>query len=311
MPDTDQDALFKKLKAYLPPHLADRFFPACDSDDALTALIHIVSLRYVLSTYLPRYLVELITADPTPGRVSGGFRYGTVMFADVSGFTAMSEKLSALGKEGAEEITGIVNDYFDTMLDISAGYGGDLLKFGGDALLLFFEGDSGPGRAVATGQAMQRAMSRFVRVRTSQGVFPLRMSIGMGTGPIFLANLGSTEKMEYAVMGRALANMAKAEDRATAGQIMVDRATHDAVQDVATFTSDGDDFWLLGSLSVEASTPGDFSHELGPPPFVMGDDPDEIVGRRTPGAPDRRPAAALVARITPAGDRYVRQFLRH
>ena len=47
------------------------------------------------------------------------------MFADVSGFTAMSEKLSVLGKEGAEEITLIVNDYFSSMLAISERYGGD------------------------------------------------------------------------------------------------------------------------------------------------------------------------------------------
>jgi class 3 adenylate cyclase len=168
MSDTDQSALFEKLKAYLPPHLGGRFSAAIGTDDALITLIHITSLRYTLSTYLPRYLVELITKDPTPGRVSGSFRHGTVMFADVSGFTAMSEKLSALGKEGAEEITGIVNDYFDAMLDISTNYGGDLLKFGGDALLLFFEGNDAPHRAIITGQAMQRAMSRFAQVQTSQ-----------------------------------------------------------------------------------------------------------------------------------------------
>jgi class 3 adenylate cyclase len=81
------------------------------------------------------------------------------------------------------------------MLDISAGYGGDLLKFGGDALLLFFEGDSGPRRAVVTGQAMQRAMSRFAQVQTSQGVFPLRMSIGMGTGPILPGQPGLSRQM--------------------------------------------------------------------------------------------------------------------
>ena len=104
--------LFKKLKYYLPPHLVEYLRPGIATDAALTIAIHITSVRYVLSTYLPRYLVNLIVQDPTPGKVSGGFRYGTVMFADVSGFTAMSEKLSVLGKEGAEEITAIVNGYF-------------------------------------------------------------------------------------------------------------------------------------------------------------------------------------------------------
>jgi class 3 adenylate cyclase len=279
MSDTDQSALFKKLKAYLPPYLENRLSARIGTDDALITLIHITSLRYTLSTYLPRYLVELITNDLTPGRVSGSFRHGTVMFADVSGFTAMSEKLSALGKEGAEEITGIVNDYFDAMLDLSTNYGGDLLKFGGDALLLFFEGDDAPRRAIITGQAMQRAMSRFAQVQTSQGVFPLQMSIGMGSGPIFLANLGTAEKMEYAVMGRALADMAKAEDRATAGQVIVDQATHDAVLDVAAFAPAGDDFWLLETLSPVDSAPYDFSQELEPPLFEMGENPAHLLNQ--------------------------------
>ncbi|RME47338.1 MAG: hypothetical protein D6796_07800, partial [Caldilineae bacterium] len=249
MTSSEYDRLFQRLKPYLPASLAARLTDPIDADTALVLSIHLTSLRSVLSTYLPRYLVQLVMQNPSPGRVSGGFRHGTVMFADVSGFTAMSEKLSALGKEGAEEITGIVNDYFATMLDVSAGFGGDLLKFGGDALLLFFEGEDSPRRALATGQAMQEAMSRFARVKTSQGVFPLRMSIGMGSGPIFIANLGSAENMEYVVMGRALANMAKAEDRAVAGQVMVDRATRDAARSFARFAPAGDDFWLLEALT--------------------------------------------------------------
>ena len=245
MSSSNQAGLWQQLKLYFPPHLSKDIGPNPEGDKLLIAHIHLSLLRYTLSTYLPGYLVGLIEANPIPGLVSGGFRSGTAMFADVSGFTAMSEKLSALGKEGAEEITGIVNDYFRAMLEISANYDGDLLKFGGDALLIFFEGQDGPQRALATGQAMQSAMSRFAQVKTSQGVFPLKMSIGIGSGPVFLANLGSGDKMEYTVMGRALSHMAQAEDRATAGQVIVDQATRDAAADRATFTPAGDGFWLL------------------------------------------------------------------
>ncbi len=271
------NSLFKRLKRYLPSHLTEYLRPDIATDAALTIAIHITSVRYVLSTYLPRYLVNLIAQDPTPGKVSGGFRYGTVMFADVSGFTAMSEKLSVLGKEGAEEITAIVNDYFDTMLDISAQYGGDLLKFGGDALLLFFEGEDGAHRAVVTAQEMQQAMEKFVEVKTSQGEFRLRMSIGMGTGSIFLANLGTAEGMEYAVMGRALANMAKAEDRAVATQVMVDRNTKDAAADIAEFSDAGDDFWLLEKADDFTPLENYLSQEIEPPPLLAGENPLQLL----------------------------------
>ena len=272
MTDSTKADVLQLLRAYLPAHLSkDLSNEAISGDGLLTALIHLTSLRFTLSTYLPAYLVKLVTEDPRPGLVSGGFRYGTAMFADVSGFTAMSEKLSALGKEGAEEVTGIVNDYFDTMLEISARYNGDLLKFGGDALLIFFEGEDGPHRAVTTAHAMQNAMSRFAQVETSQGTFPLRMSIGAGTGPIFLANLGFEEQMEYAVMGRALAHMAQAEDRAVAGQVMVDQATREAVKAKATFNPGGDDFWLLDSIAAEALPAEDFAQELEMPLLLMED----------------------------------------
>jgi class 3 adenylate cyclase/tetratricopeptide (TPR) repeat protein len=279
MLDSEQNKLLPQLKLYLPPHLSKDVGPDLGGEELLTILIHITSLRSTLSTYLPSYLVDLIEADPTSGLVGGGFRYGTVMFADVSGFTAMSEKLSTLGKEGAEEITGIVNDYFGTMLEISNNYQGDLLKFGGDALLIFFEGADGPHRALATGQAMQAAMSRFTQVKTSQGVFSLKMSIGVGTGPVFLANLGSDGKMEYTVMGRALSNMAQAEDRATAGQVIVDRTTHDAVADRATFTPASDDFWLLETLAPSDLPLSQATPEMDNPIYGISDDDASMLGR--------------------------------
>jgi class 3 adenylate cyclase/tetratricopeptide (TPR) repeat protein len=245
MAETNIPSEIKKLRPYLPPHLANRLTKDISFDEVLVIAEHIASLRNVLSTYLPRYLVELITEDPTPGQVSGNFRHGAVMFADVSGFTAMSEKLSALGKEGAEEITSVLDQYFDAMLEIGDYFGGDLLKFGGDALLIFFEGDDGPHHALATASLMQESMDQFAQVKTSQGVYPLRMSIGIASGSVFLASLGSPGNMYYAVMGHTLASMAQAEARASAGQIVVDQTTRDAADEIATFVLANDDFWLL------------------------------------------------------------------
>jgi class 3 adenylate cyclase/tetratricopeptide (TPR) repeat protein len=243
------DSPFERLKKYLPDNLAGVVSDSMPEKDALSICGHLSSLRDVLSTYLPRYLVEQIGEDPRPDQLRASFKQGSALFADVSGFTAMSEKLSVLGKEGAEEITGIVNDYFETMLDISDRYGGDLLKFGGDALLIFFEGPEGPARAITVATAMQESMSKYSKVMTSQGTFPLRMSIGIGSGQFFLTNLGSIEEMNYAVMGNALSNMAHAEEVATAGEIIVDRTTRDATKDLASFAPKGDNLWQFLSLS--------------------------------------------------------------
>ncbi|MFC1996127.1 tetratricopeptide repeat protein [Chloroflexota bacterium] len=216
--------------------------------EALPILKHIRAVRAMLSTYLPNYLVQSIYQNPKPGNVNGGFHNGVVLFADVSGFTAMSEKLSVLGKEGAEEVTGIVNTYFTAMLEINDNFGGDLLKFGGDALLIFFESDSGPGKALATGRAMMKAMGTFAHVPTSQGVFSLRMKIGMAYGPVFLASLGTPQSMDHAVMGNTLFNLAQAENIASAGEIIVHRSIQEVTDAFARYSSLESGFWKLEKL---------------------------------------------------------------
>ena len=66
---------------------------------------------------------------------------GTLAFVDISGFTAMSERLSSLGRAGAEEVTEVMNATFAALLAVAYAQGGGLLKFGGDALLLLYEGE--------------------------------------------------------------------------------------------------------------------------------------------------------------------------
>ena len=164
---------------------------------------HLHALLHAVSTYLPRYLVNEQLHALRPGQVSGQFREATIMFADISGFTAMSERLSRRGEEGAEKITNIVGDYFTTMLDITARQGGDLLKFGGDALLVAFFGDGDPAttdhavNACRAAVRMQEAIARFGRVEAFGETFHLKMTIGLGSGQLFTANLGTKNNMEY------------------------------------------------------------------------------------------------------------------
>jgi len=62
----------------------------------------------------------------------------TLVMADVTGFTSMSEKLSRIGKEGAEELTNIINSYFSPLIKIVIKYGGDVVSFSGDAFTAGF-----------------------------------------------------------------------------------------------------------------------------------------------------------------------------
>ncbi len=250
--DTEICAWFQTIQASLQRYLPESLCHALLRDPGPAAfqpcVDHLDALLHAVSTYLPRYLVDEQLAHPCPGQVSGQFRQATLMFADLSGFTAMSEQLSRQGQQGAEAIANIVGDYFTTMHDIAADQGGDLLKYGGDALLIaFFARTDGPiaiselredcqssnGHTLAACRAavrMQQAMDRFGSIQALGETFRLQMTVGLGSGPLFTANLGTRHRMEYTVMGEALANMARAEDRAQAGEIYLDPATYRAAQ---------------------------------------------------------------------------------
>ncbi len=238
-PVPDNRELLTALRNYLPPSLTQCKLQAGAQDLPLACVQHLDALLRTIATYLPRQVVEPLLIDPRLGRAEGGFVHGTVMFADISGFTPLSETLSKLGKAGAEEITNIVNHFFTELIAVAEQYGGDLFKFGGDALLLFFGGEAHELRACWAALHMQETMAQFRETVTSQGVFKLQMSVGIGTGPLFMANLGSDEGMEFAVMGQTMTQMAQAEHYASAGEIFVDTETYHALAGQANVQTPG------------------------------------------------------------------------
>src|SRR5258705_8462368 len=120
--------------------------------------------RANLSTFVPRLTAEWLRDDPE--RLWQEVE-GTLAFVDISGFTAMSERLSRAGKAGAEEVTDVMNATFAALLDIAYAEGGGLLKFGGDALLLFYAGEDHARSASRAAYRMRRVLRVVGRPRTS------------------------------------------------------------------------------------------------------------------------------------------------
>jgi class 3 adenylate cyclase/tetratricopeptide (TPR) repeat protein len=149
---------------------------------------------------------------------------GTLVFADISGFTALTEKLSGRGRIGAEEIVETLNRVFGPMLRIAASRGGELLKFGGDALLFLFRGDGHPEQACDAAVEMRAALRQAAAVPTSVGRLSLSMSVGVHAGDIHLFLVGAPTR-ELLVLGPGATATAQAEKSAEAGQIVVSPAT--------------------------------------------------------------------------------------
>src|SRR5215210_5069552 len=90
-----------------------------------------------LASYVPHLVASW---DPPVDRPGWTQVDGTLLSADISGFTALSERLAGLGREGAEELTNILNNCFARMIEAVHVQFGDIIKFGGDALLILFSG---------------------------------------------------------------------------------------------------------------------------------------------------------------------------
>jgi class 3 adenylate cyclase/tetratricopeptide (TPR) repeat protein len=178
-----------------------------------------------LTPYVPRVVIEWLREEP---EATWRQLEGTLAFVDLSGFTAMSERLAQKGKAGAEELTDVINATFGRLLQVAYENGGGLLKFGGDALLLFFSGAQHAGRAARASYGMRQTLDEIGRPRTSVGVVTLRMHVGLNTGtfPFFL--VGGSHR-ELLLCGPEVSQTVAMEAGAEAGEILLSPATSAAL----------------------------------------------------------------------------------
>jgi class 3 adenylate cyclase/tetratricopeptide (TPR) repeat protein len=148
----------------------------------------------------------------------------TLVSVDLSGFTALSERLAQKGKEGAEELILVVSGCFEGLIGIASRHGGDVLKFRGDALLLLFDGHDHAERACRAASQMQWFIDTAAPSRSSVGPVSLTMSTGVHSGIAHVFAAGTSHR-ELMVTGPAATETIRLESEATAGEVLVSSAT--------------------------------------------------------------------------------------
>ena len=174
-----------------------------------------------LRRHIPEIAVEWALDEP--GRLWQAVD-GTLCFADISGFTALSEKLSRRGRIGGEELVETLSRVFGGMLDAARERDGMLLKFGGDALLFLFKGPDHAVRAASTAVEMRQALRKAKEIPTSVGPLNLSMSVGLHSGQIHLFLVGSKHR-ELVLAGPDASLAAATESAANAGEIGISPST--------------------------------------------------------------------------------------
>ncbi|HVM12516.1 MAG TPA: tetratricopeptide repeat protein [Actinomycetota bacterium] len=188
---------------------------------------------------------------PVPGRREIA---GSMAFVDVSGFTKMSERLARRGKVGAEEVAGVIDRCFSALLGVAHAEGGQLLKFGGDALLLFFSGEEHERRAARATASMRRTLRSMARIPTSAGAVTLRMSVGVHAGSFTFSMVGRSHR-ELVVSGPAATRTVEMESAAAAGQILLSPELASALPRVHRGRALGPGILLAGLPTVTRTPP--------------------------------------------------------
>ncbi len=155
-------------------------------------------IRKLFSLYVtPEVAAHAITHG---AQLGGELAEATVLFADIRGFTTMTERL------GPEAVIALLNRYFEAMSTVITAHGGLVNKFGGDSLLAVFgspvnAAEDHAARAVHSAQGMLTALKTFNADQLARNEPELRIGIGVATGPVVAGNVGSMDRLEYTVIG--------------------------------------------------------------------------------------------------------------
>jgi class 3 adenylate cyclase/tetratricopeptide (TPR) repeat protein len=188
-------------------------------------MVEMTERSRLLLPYVPRIVVTWLQDEP-----EARFREleGSVAFVDISGFTKLSERLGRRGKVGAEVLTEKIGTSFSELLTVAYENGGSLLKFGGDALLLWFSDAGHQARACRAALGMRRILRRIGRLETLAGAVTLRMSVGIHSGRFHFFLAGDSHR-ELIVTGPAATKTVLMERIATAGEIVISGGTAEAL----------------------------------------------------------------------------------
>ena len=183
-----------------------------------------------MKRYLSPQLAESILSGATDVDLISQRQELTILFSDIRGFTAMSERIEP------EDLVDLLNQYLTEMTEMVFKHGGTLDKYIGDALMVFFGNpvpyDDHGQRAVKTALEMRARLVELPQAWAVEGRELLTMGIGITSGYVTVGNIGSPARMDYTVLGNQVNLASRLADKAEGGQILVSDRTLVTVRDL-------------------------------------------------------------------------------
>jgi class 3 adenylate cyclase len=208
-----------------------RFCPTCGAPiDGVAALARpMVDGFALIRNYIPRALAQKILEA---GKlIESERRLVTVLFADVTGFTALSEKLDL------EEVSTILNECFTGLIATILKYEGTIDKFIGDGIMAIFGAplahENDPERAVRCALDLMVDIEHFNTHSPVKLPIPLGLHVGLHSGLVIAGNVGSDLRMNYSVIGDTVNLASRLVELAPKGEVYLTADTYKLVSNVA------------------------------------------------------------------------------
>ncbi len=168
-------------------------------NDLATAFNKMLGGLRFFETYVPRKLVARLIEEDQASGVQSEERELTIMFTDIAGFTSMCEGMDA------KAVAAFLNHHLTLLAECVENEGGTIDKYIGDSLMAFWGAperieNTVPG-ACRAALAMEKAISAENMTRVAAGVKPVRLRVGIHTGPLVVGNIGAPSRINYTVVG--------------------------------------------------------------------------------------------------------------
>lgn len=185
-------------------------------------------MSQMLDLYMSQDVAEMLKTEPGSTLVGGEKRDVSILFSDIRGFTALSEKMDAA------DLVRILNHYLEPMIKVIHAYDGIITSFLGDGILAVFGApmnlENHADHAIAAAIDMQRHM-REVNNWCSDNNYPeLKMGIGIDSGVVLAGNIGCEEHIKYDVIGLTVNTASRIEGHTGGGEILISENTYRAAK---------------------------------------------------------------------------------
>ncbi|MBR1754453.1 adenylate/guanylate cyclase domain-containing protein [bacterium] len=190
-------------------------------------------IKNAMGKYISTDVMENVVKNIDDVKLGGKRAEVTILFADIRGFTSMSEKISA------EEVSMILNEYFSAVEPIITKYNGVINKFIGDAVMAIFgepiQDKNHVSNAVKCANEMLKEVAKLREKWIDEGKPKIEIGIGINTGEAFVGNIGSEKRLEYTVIGDVvnLASRIESYNKVYRTNFLISSSTYEKVRNIA------------------------------------------------------------------------------